>query len=155
MKPQKISRHGAKMDVGKNKWATLCLFVLILWSIVLLNYSPLYFEDQANWVRFGLPILMLAGLLGSIYSWRALRIAGWVSVCLFALVELGAVIPGEDYTLGGPGSPSGPAPHIIPNGILFRRLLLLGGSALSLIICFYLAGRSNAPKSINDSSETH
>jgi hypothetical protein len=141
------------MVVGKNKLMRIGLAVAICWCIFLLNYSPLYYEPLAPWMSYGVPLLMLAGLLGSIYASKALRIVGWISVCLFALIEVGAVIPGEDYTLGGPNSPPGLPPHIIPNSILFRRLLLLGGSALLLIIFFYLAGRPRMPKPINDTSE--
>jgi len=141
------------MDVGKNRIVRLCLFLVICWCIFLLSYSPLYYEPLPAWVSYGVPILMIAGLLGSIFPSRALRITGWISVCLFALTEIGAVIPGEDYTLGGPESPPGPPPHIIPNNVLIRRLLLLGGSALVLAISYYLARRSNASKSIENASE--
>jgi len=140
------------MDVAKNKLSRLCLFAVICWCSFLLNYSTVYYEPLASWVRYGVPVFMLAGLLGSIVPSRILRIGGWISVCLFLLIEIGEVIPGEDYTLGGPGSPPGPAPHFIPTDVLIRRLLLLGGSALMLLVSYYLALRSNKPKQIADTS---
>jgi len=141
------------MAVNRNNLIRLWLFFVICWCVTLLNYPPLYYDPQPAWVSYGIPVLMLAGLLNTIFPSRALRVTGWISVCLFTLAEVGAVIPGEDYTLGGPGSPSGPSPHIIPNNVLISRLALLGGSALVLAVSLYFSYRLTAPKSIGHASQ--
>lgn len=133
------------MDVqvtSRRKLLFACLLLLVVFSSVLLNLPSLYFEPLDTWVRLGIPTTLLVGLIGSVWANRVFRVVGWVGIVAFSLVTFTAIRPGEDYTLGGPGSPPGPAPHLISDELANRRSLLLGGTAVALIACYVWAGRS-------------
>ncbi len=124
------------------KLRTWALLLIIVGDSELLNLPSLYYEPFAAWVLVGVPVALLIGFSGSVLGNRLLRIVGWVAVCLFTFAEIVSTIPGEEYTLGGPGSPPGPVPHLLPNDLILRRFVLFSGSAMMLILCYWWAGRS-------------
>lgn len=131
--------------ISRRKPQLGCLLLIIVFSSVLLNLPTLYFEPLDTWVCVGVPMALLVGFIGSVWKTKVFRVVGWVGVFIFLLVTLTGVRPGEDYTLGGPGSPPGPAPHLISDELAHRRWLLFGGTAAALIACYVWAGRSEHP----------
>lgn len=66
---------------------------------------------------------------------------GWVAIALCSLFLLTGILPGEDYTLGGPGSPPGPAPHFVSGWLVLSRLVVFLGIVVALIVCFRSLGQ--------------
>src|SRR5581483_6045680 len=87
------------------------LLLIVVFCSVLLNLPSLYFEPLAIWVLLGVPVALVAGFIGSVWNSKLLRVIGWAGIFVFSLAVLTGSVPGEDYTLGGPGSPPGPVPH--------------------------------------------
>ncbi len=118
------------------------LLLVIIGDSILLNVSTLYYEPFAYWILVGIPAGLLCGFWGSVRRVKFLRAVGWLAVCLFTLFEVASTSPGEEYTLGGPGSPPGPVPHLLPHELLRQRLLLFSVSSLVLIVCYWMAGKA-------------
>ncbi len=146
------SKNGVQMDV-ENKTSGVRLGALLLAVIgasILLNLSYLYDEPFDGWVSVGLPVALSLGFVGSAWNYRWLRLIGWISVAVFVLVELISVVPGEEYTLRGPGSPPGPTPHLLPHNIIVLRTLLFVGGAILLALCYWWAGQPSRRSSSNN-----
>ena len=118
------------------------LLVLMALATCLLNVPSLFFEPLAYWVRILVPVLLAIGFAGTLRGASLVRSAGWVGVLLFSLVMLTAVMPGEDYTLGGLGSPPGIPPHIPSHALVVTRILAFLSVIVGLAACYGLVGRS-------------
>jgi hypothetical protein len=145
------SKSGVQMDVENetSKFRLGALFLAVLGASILLNLSYLYDEPFDGWVSVGLPVALSLGFVGSAWNYRLLRLIGWISVAVFMLVELISIVPGEEYTLGGPGSPPGPTPHLLPHNIIVLRTFLFVGGAILLALCYWWAGQPRR-RSSND-----
>jgi hypothetical protein len=108
----------------------------------LLNVPSLFFEPLAYWVRILVPVLFAIGFVGTFRGSKLIRSAGWIGVLLFSLVMLTAVLPGEDYTLGGPGAPPGPPPHLPSHTLVVTRFLAFLAVVVGLMACYGLTGRN-------------
>ncbi len=136
-------RSGVRMGVESRtrKLRLGALFAVILGDSILLNLSYLYDDPFSGWVLIGIPAALLLGFAGSIWRHRLLRVVGWLAVWLFVFAEIVSTVPGEEYTLGGPRSPPGSVPHLLPKDVLLGRFLLFAASAIALILCYWWAGR--------------
>ena len=127
------------------------LLVLMALATCLLNIPGLFFEPLADWVRILVPALFAIGFVGTSRRNKLVRSVGWIGVLLFGLVMLTAVLPGEDYTLGGPSAPLGALPHLPSHSLVVIRLLAFLAVVAGLMVCYGLAGR-NAQKTSSVSS---
>lgn len=119
-----------------------CLLALMAIATCLLNVPSIFFEPRAYWVRILVPVLFAIGFAGTLRASALVRSVGWIGVLLFSLVMLAAVMPGEDYTLGGPGASAGTPPHLPSRALVVSRLLAFLSVVMGLAACYGLAGRS-------------
>jgi hypothetical protein len=117
--------------------------VLMALATCLLNVPSLFFEPLAYWVRILVAILFAIGFVGTLRGSSPVRSAGWIGLLLFGVVMLTAVLPGEDYTLGGPGAPLGTPPHLPSHTLVVARLLAFLAVVVGLMVCYGLAGRNS------------
>src|SRR5262249_35819084 len=114
-----------------------CLLVLIAATALLLNIPGLFFEPLKLWARIGAPILLAAGFIGALLRNKPLRFIGWAGIACLIVLFLGTLMPGEDYTLGGPNDPPMAAPHLVSGAYVVYRLVGFSALSVALIICFH------------------
>jgi hypothetical protein len=117
------------------------LLVLMAAAAGVLNAPMLFFEPLAGWVRILVPLLLLAGYVGTLQRNQWLRVAGWVGIALFAFVTISGAKPGEDYTLGAPAGTTGAGPHVLDHATATTRLLCFLLLTVALIAFYWLSGR--------------
>lgn len=101
------------------------LFIIALVSGTLfLNLDFLQLEPLALWARLMPPMLVVLGLVGSVYGIKPLRFAGWVGIVAFLLVFLLASFPSEDYLLGGRDTPRVGMPRTVSNTNTLVRVVV-------------------------------
>jgi hypothetical protein len=138
------------VGIRQHQLLLYCTLVLMLIAACLVNISSLFFEPLAYWVRILVPVLLTIGIAGTLRRSKLSRTAGWIGILLFALVMLTNVMPGEDYTLGGPGMP----PHDVPPHLVSHQLVVCRYFAFLTVIASLGASYALLGKSAFKRSDT-
>lgn len=113
--------------------------ILVAFGTLVLDLPQLQFQELKIWAKLMPPLLLVAGLIGSITNTRIIRAAGWLGILCFFVLATNFVLPGEDYILGIGSHPSAHAPNFPGPSALWRLVVWLILS-MSLVWCFWKLG---------------
>lgn len=124
--------------VNGDKHSLILFCITLVGAALYLNLDIVQFEPLALWARILPPILLVFGLIGSVFEIKLLRAIGWIGLAVFLLVSLMVSFPSEDYILGGPESNRANFPRDVSTMQISLRLAT--GVVITILLTWFYHG---------------